>query len=462
MRYLLPIVLGLVIWLCPIPEGIEPNAWKLLAIFIATVAGIIAQPLPMGAVALIGIVLTAITGTLTVDEALSGFSNSVIWLIVTAFFISRGFIKTGLGTRIAYLFMAAFGKKSLGLSYGFVATDLLLSPAIPSNTARTGGIIVPIILSTARAYESHPNDESSKRIGSYLILSSFQSQNITSAMFLTAMAANPLAAQLAGDQGVNITWANWALAASLPGLLSLMIIPFILYKMYPPVLKETPAAARQAKEKLAEIGAMKSTEWTMLGTFFLLIVLWILGSAIHIHATLTALVGLCVLVMGRVLTWEDILNETNAWNTLVWFSALVMMASFLNKLGMIPWFAHSMKSFMGGFHWTWAFAGVMLIYFYSHYFFASNTAHVSSMYAPFLAVAISTGAPPILSALVLAFFSNLFSGTTHYGTGPAPVYFGSGYVPMATWWTLGFVLSVVNILIWVGVGSLWWKLLGFW
>lgn len=428
----------------------------------ATVAGIILQPLPMGAVALMGIVLTAATGTLTIDEALSGFSNSVIWLIVTAFFISRGFIKTGLGTRIAYLFMAAFGKKSLGLAYGFVATDLVLSPAIPSNTARTGGIIFPIIRSTASAYDSYPNDLTSTRIGAYLILTSFQSQNVTSAMFLTAMAANPLAAQLAGDLGVNITWASWALAASLPGLISLILIPLILYKLYPPALKETSAAARQAKVKLAELGPMKSAEWIMLGTFLLLLILWILGSHVHLHATLTALIGLCILLICKVLTWNDILKETNAWNTLVWFAALVMMASFLNKLGIIPWFANSMKDVVGSPHWIWALIGLILIYFYSHYFFASNTAHVSSMYAPFLAVAISTGAPPVLSALVLAFFSNLFSGTTHYGTGPAPVYFGSGYVPMSKWWTLGFVLSVVNILIWVGVGSLWWKLLGFW
>lgn len=462
LRLLLPVLTGLLIWLCPIPDGVDADAWHLLAIFIATVAGIILQPLPMGAVALIGIVVTAATGTLTINEALSGFSNSVIWLIVTAFFISRGFIKTGLGKRIAYIFIAAFGSKSLGLAYSFVATDLVLSPAIPSNTARTGGIIFPIIRSTAIAYDSHPDDQTSGRIGAYLITTSFQCQNVTSAMFLTAMAANPLAAQLAGDQGIHITWGTWALAASLPGLISLLLIPFILYRLFPPAITETSAAARQAKEKLVEMGKIQFTEWVMLGTFMLLLILWISGSYIHLHATITALIGLSLLLITKVLTWDDILKETNAWNTLVWFAALVMMASFLNKLSFIPWFAGSMKGVVGGAQWIWAFSGLILIYFYSHYFFASNTAHVSSMYAPFLAVAIATGAPPVLSALVLAFFSNLFSSTTHYGTGPAPVFFGSGYVPMAKWWTLGFIISVLNIFIWVGAGSLWWKFLGLW
>ncbi len=461
-RFLLPIFLGLFIWFCPIPNGIEEDAWHLLAIFIATVAGIILQPLPMGAVALIGIVITAAAGTLNISEALSGFSNSVIWLIVTAFFISRGFIKTALGKRIAYLFIAAFGKNSLGLSYGFVATDLVLSPAIPSNTARTGGIIFPIICSTASTYDSQPNDQTSGRIGAYLIFTSFQCQNVTSAMFLTAMAANPLAAQLAKDLGINITWGTWALAAVLPGLISLILIPLILFMLFPPKIKETSAAAHQAKEKLAELGKMKPDEWIMLGTFILLLILWILGSHIHLHATITALIGLCILLVSKVLTWNDILKETNAWNTLVWFAALVMMASFLNKLGMIPWFADSMKGVVSGAKWIWAFLVLILIYFYSHYFFASNTAHVSSMYAPFLAVAIAAGAPPLISALVLAFFSNLFSSTTHYGTGPAPVFFGSGFVSMEKWWSLGFFISVVNIFIWIGIGSLWWKFLGLW
>jgi len=129
------------IWFVPVRAGIDERAWHLFAIFVATILGLIVKPLPLGAVALLGITATAVTGTLSIDEALSGFGNRVIWLIVIAFFISRGFIKTGLGSRIAYLFMAAFGKRTLGLAYGLVATDLVLSPAIPSNTARAGAVI---------------------------------------------------------------------------------------------------------------------------------------------------------------------------------------------------------------------------------------------------------------------------------------------------------------------------------
>jgi divalent anion:Na+ symporter, DASS family len=133
LRLLGVLVVGTIIWLIPPPGTVEPRAWHLLAIFVATIVGIIAKPLPMGAIALLGIAMTALSGTLTINQALSGFGNSTIWLIVVAFFISRGFIKTGLGSRIAYLFMAALGKKTLGLGYGLIATDLVLAPAIPAT-----------------------------------------------------------------------------------------------------------------------------------------------------------------------------------------------------------------------------------------------------------------------------------------------------------------------------------------
>jgi divalent anion:Na+ symporter, DASS family len=456
------VLIGAVIWFIPAPDGVDTRAWHLLAIFVATILGIITKPLPMGAVAMLGVTMTALTGTLTIGESLSGFGNSVIWLIVIAFFISRGFIKTGLGARIAYLFMAAFGKKSLGLAYSMIATDLVLAPAIPSNTARSGGVIFPILRSVAKAYGSEPDNGTARKIGAFLIKASFQGTVITSAMFLTAMAANPLAAKLAGDAGVDITWGGWALAALVPGLLSLAVVPWILYKIYPPEIKETPAATQIARDQLSQMGKLKSSEWIMLGTFLVLLLLWIFGTKLSIHSTTAGLIGLGVLLLSGTLTWNDVLQEKGAWNTLVWFAALVMMATYLNELGLVPWFGETVGEAVEGVSWVTAFLILSLVYFYSHYLFASNTAHVSSMYGAFLAVSIAVGTPAMLAALVLAFFSNLFSSMTHYGTGPAPVLFGSGYVEMGMWWKLGGLISVVNIIIWMGIGGLWWKLLGIW
>lgn len=411
---------------------------------------------------MLGITATALTSTLTITEALSGFGNTTIWLIVIAFFVARGFIKTGLGSRIGYMFMRSLGKRTLGLSYGLIATDLILAPAIPSNTARGGGVIYPILRSVAEAYGSNPDDGTARKLGAFLTKTSFQTLIISSAMFLTAMAANPLSAKFAAEQGVEISWGLWALAASVPGLVSLIVIPLLLYKLYPPEIKETPQAVQLAKDKLKEMGKTTTYEWIMLGTFVSLLILWIFGDFIGVHSTTAALVGLSVLLVTTVLTWQDVLNERGAWDTLVWFAALVMMASFLDSLGLIPWFSETMGELVGDFSWVPAFLILSLVYFYSHYLFASNTAHISAMYAAFLAVAIAAGTPPMLAALVLAFFGNLMSSMTHYGTGPAPVFFGSGYVEMGTWWKLGLLISVVNIVIWLGIGGIWWKVLGLW
>ena len=439
------------------------KALHLLAIFITTIIGIILKPLPMGAIAIIGIAITATTGTLPIADALSGFSDVVIWLIVLAFFISRGFIKTGLGARIAYNFMALLGRRTLGLSYGLAATDLILSPAIPSNTARAGGIVMPVMASLARAYGSNPGDGTERKIGGFLTVTAYQVNCITSAMFLTAMAANPLAQKLAGDLKISITWGGWALAALVPGLVSLILVPWVIYKIYPPEIRETPNAVKLAKEKLAELGPVSTKEWMMIFVFVMLLVLWIFAKQFgDMNASTAALIGLSALLVLGVLGWDDVKNETGAWDTLVWFAALVMMASFLNKLGMIPWFSQFIGSMMGGHGWIFAFLALSLIYFYSHYFFASNTAHVASMYAAFLGVCIAVGAPPVLAALLLGFFGNLFAGLTHSGAGPAPVLFGTGYVEVVTWWRLGFVISVINIVIWIGIGGLWWKAIGLW
>ncbi len=462
LPFAIPVAIAVALWFVPAPEGVEPAAMHLLAIFVATIAGLILKPLPMGAVAFLGICATAATGTLGITESLSGFANRVIWLIVLAFFISRGFIKTGLGARIAYVFVAILGKKTLGLGYGLVATDLVLAPAIPSNTARAGGVVFPILRSVARAYDSVPEDGTARRVGAFLTKTAFQGTVITSAMFLTAMAANPLAAQLAADFGIRITWTLWAVAALVPGLVSLIAVPYILFKLYPPEVTETPEASDLARDKLRSMGSVSGAEWVMLATFVLLLVLWIFGSTLSLHSTTTAMVGLAVLLLANVLDWDDILAERGAWNTLVWFSALVMMASYLTRLGLIPWFSDVVGSAFGDLSWLPAFIGLSLIYFYSHYFFASCTAHVSSMYAAFLGVALAVGTPPLLGALVLGFFSNLFSSTTHYGTGPAPVLFASGYVEVTDWWRLGAIVSVVNILIWFFVGGIWWKVLGYW
>ncbi|MGD2170305.1 MAG: anion permease [Chlamydiota bacterium] len=460
--FLLSIFIGVMVWILPVPQGVDIQAWHLLAIFIATILGVILKPLPMGAMALIGLSASIVTNTLTFEQAFSGFSNNVVWLVVFAFFIARGFIVTGLGKRVAYFFVSILGKSTLGLSYGILATDLILAPAIPSLTARIGGILYPIVKGLAESFGSEPNSESSRKIGAFLIQTAFQGSVITAAMFLTSMAANPLIAELAGVQGASISWGTWALGSIVPGLVSLCVVPLILFKIYPPTLKTSEQAKALSKKQLKNLGKMKSNEWIMAATFILLICLWILGPHLGINAATVALIGLSFLLITKVLTWSDLLNEKGAWDTLIWFATLVTLAGFLNKFGLTTWFSNWVVQYVSGFNWILGFLILSLIYFFSHYFFASSLAHVGAMYAPFLIVAIALGAPPLVAALVLGYMSSLFGNLTQYSCGPAPILFGSGYVSVGAWWRLGFIMSIVNLIIWLGLGGVWWKVIGFW
>ena len=462
-KFILPIVVGLIIWaLTPFkPDALNDQAWYMFAIFVATIIACITQPMTIGAVSIIGFTIMVLVGIMDTKSAVEGFGNSSIWLIAMAFFISRGFVKTGLGRRIALQFVKLFGKKTLGLAYSLVGVDLILAPATPSNTARAGGIMFPIIKSLSESFGSTPKDGTERKMGAFLIFTEFQGNLITAAMFLTAMAGNPIAQSLAEKTAhVHITWMNWFVAAIVPGLISLIVVPFIIYKMYPPTVKETPNAKKWATEQLEEMGKISLAEKFMIGIFIVALILWITGSFINIDATLTAFIALSLLLLTGVLNWKDILNETGAWNTLVWFSVLVLMADQLNKLGFIPWLSKLIAHSLGGFSWPIVLVLLILFFFYSHYLFASATAHVSAMYAALLGVAVAAGAPPLFSALMLGFFGNLLASTTHYSSGQAPILYASGYVSQKRWWIMNLVLGIVYFIIWIGLGSLWMKLIG--
>ncbi|XP_074570146.1 dicarboxylate transporter 1, chloroplastic-like [Curcuma longa] len=459
------IATGVILWLVPSPAGVSRNAWQLLAIFLATIVGIITQPLPLGAVALMGLGASVLTKTLPFAAAFSAFGDPIPWLIALAFFFARGFIKTGLGNRVAYQFVSLFGSSTLGLGYSLVFSEALLAPAIPSVSARAGGIFLPLVKSLCQACGSNVGDGTENRLGSWLMLTCFQTSVISSSMFLTAMAANPLSANLTYNTiKQTIGWTDWAVAAIVPGLISLIVVPLLLYVIYPPTVKSSPDAPKLAREKLEKMGPMTKNEIIMAGTLLLTVGLWIFGGALNVDAVTAAILGLSVLLVTGVVTWKECLAESVAWDTLTWFAALIAMAGYLNKYGLISWFSQTVVKFVGGLGLSWqlSFGILVLLYFYSHYFFASGAAHIGAMFTAFLSVASALGTPPLFGAMVLSFLSNLMGGLTHYGIGSAPVFYGANYVPLSQWWGYGFLVSVVNIIIWLGVGGFWWKTIGLW
>ncbi|HKV34207.1 MAG TPA: DASS family sodium-coupled anion symporter [Pyrinomonadaceae bacterium] len=462
LRWAIVLFVAVGILLIPAPEGVTPQSWRLLAIFAATIMGSIVRPIPGAAVVLLGVTALPLFNVMKMNEVLTGYADPVVWLVLAAFFISRGMIKTGLGRRIAFLFIKAIGRHSLGLSYALASTETVLATVIPSTGARSGGIIFPIAKSLAEAYESRPGP-TARRLGAFLMASVYQCNVIVCAMFLTGQASNPIIARFAQETtGIEITYARWAIGAIVPGLLSLIIVPWLLYRVFPPEIKHTPAAGEFAAKELHLMGPMKWSEWLMLFVFGVVAILWMTTKFHGIDYAAVALLGISVLLITGVLDWEDLITEKAAWAVFIWYGGLIRMAEALGQTGLTKRFAEAAAGLTTGWKWWLALAVLLLIYFYAHYVFASITAHVTAMYVPFLIVILAAGAPPYLAVLSLAYFSNLAASLTHYGTTPAPIYFGAGYTTQRTWWWLGLIASITTILIWSVVGVAWWKILRLW
>lgn len=416
----------------------------------------------MGVSVLVAMTLLALTRTLSPAAVLAGFSNVVVWLIFTAFLFARAVTATGFGMRVAYIFVRRFGRGPLTLAYSVGAAGLALSPFVPSDTARGGGILYPITRSLAQAFDSEPGPTAG-RMGSFLMLAAFHANYSASAMFLTSMASNPLIAEFAHKVGhVDLTWPIWALASSVPGLLTLVLVPYLIFRLHRPEVTDTSAAREHASAQLRQMGPMSGRELRLVVILAGVMAGWVTSPWHGISNTFVALAGVSAILITRVLTWDDLLAEGKAWDALIWFAPLVMMADNLNDSGVIGILS---KTVFGEIHALPAVAAMFalaIVYLYVHYGFASMTAQVTALYPAFLAAALAAGAPPLIAALLLAFFSNLDAGLTHYGTGSAPVFFNGGYVSQATWWRLGLIVSVVNVAIWVGVGSLWWRVIGLW
>src|SRR6476620_3197384 len=462
-KWLIVLACGLIIAIIPRPDGVTREAWTLLAIFVATIVGSIVQPMTGSAMVLFGVIATSLFRALPIEKSLSGYADKFVWLVLAAFFISRAMIKTGLGHRIALIFVRLIGRKTLGLGYALVFTDFILASFIPSTGARSGGIILPIARSVTETYDSRPDDGTAGRLGTFLMSMLYQCEVILCATFLTGQASNVIIAGFAAKQAnVDLNYSIWFVSAIVPALISLIVVPLMIYRFFPPEVKETPNAVAFAHDELRKLGPLTRDEKVLLAVFIVVVILWITAKFHGIDATIIALFGIAILLVTRVLAWRDVIDETHAWEVFIWYGGLVMMATALGETNLPTLFAQSIAGLTNGLHWPAALLVLALVYFYAHYGFASITAHVTAMFIPFLAVTVAVGAPAGLTVLVLTYFSNLSAGLTHYGTTPAPVYFGTGYVKQKTWWTIGLIASVINIAIWSTVGSMWWKLLGWW
>ena len=376
--------------------------------------------------------------------------------------MSAGFIRSGLGKRVAYIFIKSFGKRTIGLAYSLSTVETLMAIAIPSNIARVNGIMYPIIDALSRQMGSDPKEGTQRKLGSYLIFNEYEVNIVTSTMFLTGLAGNMVALGIAKTQGITISWMQWFLAAIVPGIISLILVPFILYKIYPPEVKETPNANVWASKKLEEMGKMTPAEKIMACVFVLALLLWLLGSTIGIDATLVGFIAVSILLISGVITVKDMMEQKGAWSLIVWLSIVMLMSQKLMKLGFFPWFSKQLGLTLHGVNWVWVLEILFLVYFYIHYMFPSITTQSSAVLAGFLSIALGAGVPKLMAGLMLGFAGSIFCSTTPYSAGPAALLSTTGYVKSSEWWKLSAILGIFLNVVWLGGGLLWTKIIGFW
>ncbi len=460
LRAIIPVLVGLVIAIIPCPSGLTQNAWYYFALFAAVIAGVILEPIPAAAVGLIGITVAATFGLVyqkpvdAIKWALSGFSDTTVWLIFGAFMYTLGFKVSGLGRRIALLFVKYLGKDSLRLGYSIALTDLVLAPFTPSNTARSGGIVYPVIRHIPEIYGSQPGP-TARKIGSYIMWTAFATTCVTSTMFLTGLAPNLLLLTLARKTlNIEIGWLEWFIAFLPMSLLLFIATPLLAYKLYPPELKKSPEAPKWAEEELRKIGRVSTKEIFLMAIVILALALWIAGGEL-INATTVALIGVILMLLLKVVEWSDVISYKEAWNILMWFATLVTMADGLARVGFISWFVNVIKPTFQLLPLTTAIILVITVFWWLHYLFASLTAHVTAMFPVFVAVLTGLGIPPKAATLLLGGTIGFMGIISPYATGPAPVYYGCGYIESKKFWQLGFIFGLIFFIVYIVIGIPW-------
>ncbi len=444
-----------VLWFIPPPWGITSQAWHLFAIFITAILAVVIGAVPILTTAIIAAVVSIFLGVLDPVKAYSGFGKGFILLIVVAFLVANGVIKSGLGNRMAYLLVSKFGKSTLRLGYCMVLTDALIAPAFPSNTARSG-VLYPITLALARGSGSKVEDGTQQKMGSYLMMNCIAGLTVSSTLWFTAMAANPVGAKMAADKGIaGINFGSWFLAASVPSLVALIIVPYLLYKFFAPQVKETPDAPKAAAQELQKMGPMSRDEWITGITFVGMVILWGLGGTLGIDKTAVAFLGLAVLMIAGVFTLEDLKTQGDALGTFIWFSILYTMSSQLNALGFMGAVGHQLAQDLHGLSWPVVYVALIVLYVLLHYMFVSQTAQMLALYSVFLGVAIESGVPPILMALMLLFATNFFGAITPQGSSANVLCAGSGYLTQGDMYRMGGMVTLANLLIFLGIGTPW-------
>ena len=454
IKQVLSFALALGIWFTPIPAGLTGEAWHLFAIFAAAIFSVIVNAFPLLTASLLAVAAAVLTGTVDPGKAFAGFANASVLLVVVAFLVANAVVKSGLGRRISLLVVSVFGRSTLGLGYSIFLTDAMIAPAFPSNTAR-GGVLYPIILSLAQSAGSMPDDAGKRRMGGYLMFCGLASLSVSSALWLTATSANPIGVSLAAQYGVKIDFGTWFLAASVPALATILLLPLVLYRLFPPGVTDTPDAPAAARKELHTMGPLSRDEWIVAVAFAFMVTGWVMAGTLNLSLTAVAFAGLGALLATNVLTLEDINLQGGTLATFIWLAVLFALSGQLNELGFMGYVGGRLTSLLGGIDWPVAYVVLLVLYVLMHYMFVSQAAQVLALFGVFLDVAVRTGVPVSLMAFALLFASSYFSTITPQGGSQNVIFVGAGYLTQGELYRLGLLTTVFCLLVFLVLGTPW-------
>lgn len=449
-----PFLLAAGIWFYPVPAGLTAQAWHLFAVFVAAILSVLLGVFPLLTSTMLAAAAVVLTNTISASKAFAGFANTSVLLVVIAFIVAQAVVKSGLGRRISLFMVSRFGKSSLGLAYSIVLTDAAIAPAFPSNTAR-GGVLYPIVLSVAQGSGSHPHDPEKRRLGGYLMFCGMASLAVSSALWMTATSANPIAIQIAKEYGIDVGFGRWLLVACVPALAAIIALPWLVARMFPPGVGETPEAPKAARKQLAELGPLSRDERITAIAFVLMVSGWIFADRLGLNVTSIAFGGLGLLLMSSVLTTDDIANQGDTLATFLWLAVLFALSGQLNELGFMGWAGQRLASYMGGLSWPFTYVALILIYVAIHYMFVSQSSQVLALLGVFLDVGIRGGVPPSLMAFSLFFSSSYFSVITPQGGSQNVIFVGSGYLTQRELYRLGLLTTLFFLGVFLTLGTGW-------
>jgi DASS family divalent anion:Na+ symporter len=449
-----PFVLAIGIWFAPIPAGLTAPAWHLFAVFVSAIASVLVGAFPLLTSTMLAVGAVVLTGTVSPAKAFSGFANASVLLVAVAFLVAKAVVKSGLGRRISLFMVSLFGHSSLGLAYSVVVTDALIAPAFPSNTAR-GGVLYPIVLSVAQGSGSRPEDPEGRRLGGYLMFCAMASLAVSSALWMTAISANPVGIQVARQFGVEIGFGKWLITASVPALIAILLLPRVVARLFPPGVGATPDAPVAARKELAALGALTRDEWITAGIFAFMVFGWVFADALQLHVTSVAFFGFGLLLMTNVLTLSDISTEGDTLATFLWLAVLFALSGQLNEMGFMGYAGQRLASYMGGLSWPVTYVVLVVLYVAIHYLFVSQTSQVLALLGVFLDVGIRGGVPAPLMAFALLFASSYFSVITPQGGSQNVIFVASNYLGQPELYRLGFLVTLFFIAIFLVIGTGW-------